>query len=151
VLTGAPAWGHCTQFDCTGDNVVNAKIGDILTFGAEIALTASVTIDSAVLASAGSWTDLSSGRFTIDASNTGGEWVSDFTPGLIFASSSGFDYTINPAVAPVPEPSTVALLSAGLGLIVAWGRRRNAGPGRASIKAKVYRRDVQFLQLKMPW
>ncbi len=33
-------------------------MGDVLTFGAEIALTAKVTIDSAVLASAGSWTDL---------------------------------------------------------------------------------------------
>jgi hypothetical protein len=134
VLTGAPAWGHCTQFDCTGDNVVNAKIGDIMTFGAEIRLAASVAIDSAVLANDDPrfWTNDASGHETIDASNTGGEWVSDFTPGLIFASSSGFDYTANPAVAPVPEPGTAGLLFAGLGLTVAWARRRNACVGRAS-------------------
>jgi len=135
VLTGAPAWGHCTQFDCTGDNVVNAKVGDLLVFGATIQLAASVTIDSAVLASRGGfWTDSAYGSDSIDASNTAGEWVSDFTPGLIFASDSGFDYTINPAaVTPVPEPSTFGLLSAGLGLLVALGRRRNAG--RASCRA----------------
>ena len=82
VLTGAPNWGHCTQFDCTGGNVVNAKIGHILTFGAEIRLAATVAIDSAALAERpGFWTDSSFGGITIDASDTGGEWVSDFTPG----------------------------------------------------------------------
>ncbi len=67
---------------------------------------------------------------TVDASNTGEEWVSDFTPGLIFNSDSGFDYAANPTVSAVPEPGTVGLFSAGLGLIVAWARRRS--PGGAS-------------------
>src|SRR5450432_39530 len=58
---------------------------------------------------------------SVEADATGHFYIDSLTSGVTLAAQSGHDYA-TPMAAPVPEPSSLALLSGGL-LLVAWSRR----------------------------
>lgn len=68
-----------------------------------------------------------------DARNTAAIWLGDLPAGMSITSASGHDYTIDPTLAPVPEPHTYAMLLAGvlaLGLLV---RRKGSSDASHSV------------------
>jgi hypothetical protein len=58
---------------------------------------------------------------SVEADATGHFYIDTLTSGVTLAAESGHDYA-TPTAAPVPEPSSLALLSGGM-LLVAWSRR----------------------------
>ena len=67
-----------------------------------------------------------------DALNTARTYFTVLTPGATMTWASGHDYSAPVAVTPVPEPSTYALMLAGLGLVGWMGRRRKATQATAA-------------------
>ena len=67
-----------------------------------------------------------------DALNTAQTYFTVLTPGATMSWASGHDYSAPVAVTPVPEPSTYALMLAGLGLVGWMGRRRKATQATAA-------------------
>ena len=59
-----------------------------------------------------------------DALNTARTYFTVLTPGATMSWASGHDYSAPAPVAAIPEPSTYALMLAGLGLVGWMGHRR---------------------------
>lgn len=67
-----------------------------------------------------------------DALNTARTYFTVLTPGATMSWASGHDYSMPAPVAAIPEPSTYALMLAGLGLVGWMGRKRKASEAAAA-------------------
>ncbi len=102
--------------------LVDARVGDELPISALIGISGDANIGPL------SYTT-QFGAF-LDGRNTAGIWLGELPDGMVVTSASGHDYRLNPTVAIVPEPATVAMLLAGLG-VVGFAVRRRAPGGSA--------------------
>lgn len=75
---------------------------------------------------------------TADGRNTAGIWLGALPSGLVITSASGHDYTIDPTAptAPIPEPTSAALMLVGLLGLGLAKRLRVAGGSQRGYPAK---------------
>ena len=131
-LQGAPVFGtgFFSVFDGTDTLTADVTFDEIISIGTTVGLSFSTSINLSNIAYTGSNTGLLQVLNSIDPSLT---IAATFNPGksLTQLMKKGAENTTSYAIAfagqPVPEPSTMALLTVGLGMVgfsLARGRRR---------------------------
>jgi hypothetical protein len=114
--------GECGLGPCTGSVLISAAAGETDTLGEELELRNDI----------GAVNGSEAGSLTVDDSNTATFTVTPLTPGFGYTTASGLSYAPASTTA-VPEPSSVALLLAGIGFLLVMRKRIGWGLPQASV------------------